>query len=836
MTRQLSLRARGTRRAAQLALAWALASGTGVRADDPPPPAPPPPVAPPAKPPTAPPAVGPGQAGSPAPDPQTLLPLLARLAEEEDSPARAEAVVTWKALASADRVAVVRLGLRSDDPVTAFAAAAVASPWNLDLEELHRVGRALELHPLARWTSFAATQEAGEGSLLVGSSDLAAFWKALALRDATAEGVDLSAPHRLLLPADGPALAPLLATATPTTFRALLWDLSNEADNEAGDERHADYVRTFRYALARLRAEAAKKPVPKWPGAAPTAKKTGLPAELVELLEATCGPAGRGFDLGRLPEPPPKPGEKKVAPPPAAEGPARWIHRWALRCEPGVEDLDFLSRLLVAQRVVPQTRWWAARQVARLSIGNGLAGRASGRALHDVLAQGDDAAFFAAAELASKGSREDWDRLSASAGRDRDDVVVMARWLADPDAARAAAWKVLAGGQVPQDLAEGERSFRAYDVGIATRPGDLAWIAGKLREAGTSVSAEAWCVVQGVTPPLDAKQAEDRLARWSARVAEIDAFDDDVRDALALFEPFAPDAVVAFARRLATETKEEDVRTAVLGVLARLGDAELVGAMLAGDRVLKAHDGRLLGRVRDPRVEAYLRERAASTDPELEGAALGALAIFYGAPEPLAGYFDATTRPKEEPAADAWDAAKALVLAKDPIGAVLARTASGPTLTQGSVTLEVTSGLGLSSDPRVAERLRAWRDERASGLYWVATACLALGGDEAARAQWRSFLGEARTFLLDDLQDGRLFTMDGDAAFVADWVARLDANCCFSWHAHSVIKATFPTMPYDHAPGDAGRARRAIEGWFARHRGTFVRSRLLGGFVPGPSK
>ena len=407
----------------------------------------------------------------------------------------------------------------------------------------------------------------------------------------------------------------------------------------------------------------------------------------------------------------------------------------------------------------------------------------------------------------------------------------MARWLADPAAARERASKALARGDVPTEISEDERWFMAYDVGIEVGPDDLAWISRGLRSPVMRVPSEAWCLLELFPGPLDANEAARLATRWTPRVAEVEVFDDTIRAALARLHPLAPDAVVGLARRWAVESKDERVGTAVLGLLARLGDATLAGAMIEGDRLLRTADARFLGRIRDPAVEAHLQERAASPDAELETAAIEALAILYGAPEPLAAYLGPNAR-GQDPKADAWDEAKALVLAKDPIGAVLARTATGPTMGSGLGQLPFTAGFGLTQDPRVVERLKAWRDERVSGLYWIATACLALGGDAAARAEWRAFLGEARTYLLDDVQEGVLFTLDGDAAFVDDWVSRLDANCCVSWHAHSVLKATFPTLPFEHAPGDAGRARRACERWFARHRGAFVRSPILDGRVP----
>ncbi len=779
-----------------------------------------------------------------ADDPPPERSLLLRIADETADPSRADAVSAWKALAATDRVATIRAALRSDDPNLVFAAAAVASPWNLDLEELHLVSRGLALHPLARWQPFAAINEVGQAEIIICSADLKTFWLALAERNPAAGDFYYAAPHRMWLPADVPALLPILETAKPVAFRSLLDDVRNMAENEAGDERQADYVRAFRYALARLRAEAGKRPIPKLSDVGPVARsKGGLPAEYVELLRATCGPLGHGFDLGQFSDPKPLPNAPKPpSPSPSptfSDGPARWLHRWALRLTPTAEDVDFLRELVEMKRVLPQTRWWAARKIAHLSTQPGLAGRAAGHALHQVLVQEDDASLFAVAELASRGRRAEWDLPAPEdkpVGTKRSSMLAMARWLADPVAAREIAWKALAAGDKPEDISEDECWFASYDVGIDVKPEDLAWIAGRMKSEGAPVAAEAWFLANVHSEPLDVKEAERLLTRWSTRVAEVEVLESDLTEALARMEPFAHEAVVEFVRRLATESKDEDVRRGAFGLLVRLGDRALASQLILETNLPTWSFNELLGRVHDPTIEAWLQERAASPDMEVESPAVEALAILYGAPEPLARYFGPLSRNEDDPKADDWDAAKALVLAKDPIGGVLLRTAKGPTMSGGAGQLDFTVGFGLTNDPRVVERLRAWRDERASGLYWISTACLALQGDGAARSEWRAFLGEARTFLLDDLQNGPLFTMNGDSAWVDDWVSRLDANCCYSWHAHSVLKEMFPTFPYVHAPGDAGRCRRAAERWFARHRGTFVWSPILDGWIPGPKR
>jgi hypothetical protein len=265
-----------------------------------------------------------------------------------------------------------------------------------------------------------------------------------------------------------------------------------------------------------------------------------------------------------------------------------------------------------------------------------------------------------------------------------------------------------------------------------------------------------------------------------------------------------------------------------------VGDAALVERMLAGWPESWREAPELLGRVRTPEVEAFLKHQALSDDTERQSMAVEALARFYGCPDPLASYVGRAARDDKDLSDLEWAGLATLVLDRDPLAAVLQRTRPGPYA--GNASDAEVSGFGLSQDPRVLERLGLWRERRDFELYWPATACLALGGNEAARREWRAFLEQARTFLLDSLQNGRWFTLNGDPEWTAYWVSRLDANCCYGWHAQEVLKATYPTFPFGHSPGAAGRTRRGAERWFERHKGTFVWSPILDGWIPGPRR
>ncbi len=774
------------------------------------------------------------RAGDPPPAPVPVAPPLLPAIVDEQDPGREAALAAWKALPEPDRVAQLRAALHGDVASLAFAAAAVVSPWNLDFDELRLRSRVLSRSPLAHFAAPAPLAEiAGERPLAIGSADLLELWRTLADANPAPAEFDYAATHRVLRPEDVPALVPLLASAKPTAFRALLYDLMNEANGEAGDERQDDYVRAFRYGLARLRAEAKGRPVPKAADVLPLPpKKGGLPPDFVELARGTwIEPAG-GFDLATLPAPPPHEGAETSHGPFDVTAPDHWLHRWALRTEPVEADLALLVEVSASSRASPATRAWAARKLARLP------GREAGRALRNLILFGEDAALFAAADLASRGDKEDWEKLSkpdsSKSGQVRAPFVPIARWLADPKAARVAAWNELAKGQIPEELGEGARWSTAYDFGIPIRDEDLAWIAAKLAEYGFPLEAEAWFVVNGFPDGVPAALAERLAKRWGGEARTLSGIPDVVVQALARFEVVAKGAVLECLRTFATDAAVRDVRRKALVLLARLGDAEGVKPMLTGPLAPDGDDVRFLGRVHDPEVAAQLRWLAKSKDPIVEASAVEGLAVLLGAPEPLARYLGPRSRTKADPKADGWDEAKALVVDQsDPIGAILRRTSTGTTV-GGTGPLDWVAGFGLTRDPRVAERVRAWRDDRASGLYAVATACLAMQGDAAARADWRAFLGEGRTFLLDDLANGTLFTMNADPDLVAAWIARLDANCCLAWHAHAALSATYPTFPFDHLAGDAGRTRRGAEAWFARHGGpaSFVWSPILDGWMP----
>jgi len=743
-------------------------------------------------------------------------------AEDESSPLeglvspeteiREAAQVAWKNAGEEAKATAVRAGLRSERADIALAAAVVAVPSWLDGEDLALASKALLRDPLARFMPPEALRGVADDSYLFGTGDMPGIWRAIGEREPTDEEIGFSRLHRSLRHAEVAALVPLLATAKPGAFRALLWDLMNQAQGEADDERHDLYVRAFRYALMRLAAEAQEKPLPAFDALPALAPRAGLPAEFLELARATWGPLGQGLD----------------------GGPTFWMARWARRLVPVEDDVEQLLELTQLPHAHDTVRLWAARRAARF------AGRAAGRVYAQIVggagAAGDVAALGAAAEAAARGRPEDWNELSGAvkgkAFEEQQGNVGLLRWIAEPEQALAAAWLELVKGDLPGELEPWERGYNAYDLGIELPRAALETLATRLRKGGAPPATELAFFARVMPEAMTGGDAERIVERWQAAPPPPNVSDEKLVGDLAALEVRSPESLRALLRRWASEHPDPEMREAALGFLARLGDAALIEPMLAAWPTWPNETMAALGRVADARVEAFLRQRAAEADPEVESSALEALAVRHGCPEPLARFLGPYSRADDDAQGHHWAEAKALVLAGDPIGAVLARTVAGPEVGAGA--LEWTAGFALTQDPRVAERMRAWRGARGSGLYWPATAVLAVQGDPAARDEWGAFLRSARTFMLDDLQDSVLFTLNGDPAWVREWIDMLAENCCLSWHAGEVLEPLFPTAPWQQAAGDGGRACTMARAWLALHGQHLVKSRLLDGWVPGP--
>jgi hypothetical protein len=139
--------------------------------------------------------------------------------------------------------------------------------------------------------------------------------------------------------------------------------------------------------------------------------------------------------------------------------------------------------------------------------------------------------------------------------------------------------------------------------------------------------------------------------------------------------------------------------------------------------------------------------------------------------------------------------------------------------------------------PEAVAFLKRMKEERHRGLYWAATAALAVGGDEASSRELGRLLLEDRTmlfyYLINTLPD-TVMTLGGQQRWVRHWTTRLNTNCCLSYHAYNALKAVFPTIPV-HQPGtegDPGNQGAFARAWLDRHAGRFERSEILNGLVP----
>jgi hypothetical protein len=277
----------------------------------------------------------------------------------------------------------------------------------------------------------------------------------------------------------------------------------------------------------------------------------------------------------------------------------------------------------------------------------------------------------------------------------------------------------------------------------------------------------------------------------------------------------------------AGEPEDREQSCTALRLLARWGDAsrveetrERLPELLASGIFDGAEIGLDLGRLRDERLGEALEERARSArDGEAIGAlfALGVRAGLDPRMFPVHEFegFDLETEP--------WAGFRRLVLAGDPVGALVHASAAVPT--------EGVAWLGLCRDPRVLALLRRLREERR--VYWPATAGLALAGDETARSELVAFLRDNRTCLLDDLYSPLyLVAMEADPAAIDLLIERIGENCCAACYAAWALGMRYPTLETSYSISNLLETRRRVRAWYARHRGRLVRSRIARGHVP----
>ncbi len=715
---------------------------------------------------------------------------------------RAAALADWSARSEYARVSLLRRFLQADAPDLARLAAAEIGADYLSLDEMHRctalLGGRVEaalFPPFLRWGV--------GGASTVGSPDVVPLFRALAERTKSPAKTVLDGLSRTAVPDEIPDLVPLLDRGDDEYVRSLLSTISSLAVADRRDRYRGWVARALDYGL-RVRAGAPRPALE--PGPLPLSDGPGLPAAFRAIASALWG-FGEGADTreGSVLD---------LAAVPALQG---WLRRWAHGLEPVDADGFFVTDLVRADGVDVGMRFWAMKHLLRLSPDWG------GRVVGDLAAGTDDAAAAASAALALAGRPDAWTRMLAL--DEPPGPVAILAWAVDPESARRRWLEALVKtdalrGSYVFDLSPLARQQMASAFSVRIRDEDLRWIADRLREGAAPPGDTAFFfarVLPRALTPAEVGALAHRLEDLPSVEGKDFSAADVPEDVLGWLEVGNPDALKRLLGAWLPLVPRDD-RARVLAWLARLGDTAHVDEMVrtwseGSDRELR----RDIGHVADPRVEAMLLQRLAGDDRDEAELAFLALAVERGIPDAV--FEGGCDFP--EPADDAsWARAVGLMSRGDAVGAILAWPPD-------------VGRLGLVKDPRVVAALRSVRSERGNGLYWEATAGLALLGDAEARSEMLGLVREGHTWLFDRFDDPLLLSLDGDPEVIAAWVAHVESNCCLGWQAQQVLRARFPTLPLE---SDAGGTTTSAEAaaWLAAHEGRLRHSRILGGWIPGP--
>jgi len=711
---------------------------------------------------------------------------------DERAPGHAAAAAAWGDLAPAERLARIRAGIRSGDPAVARVAAALADPLALDLDEIRRAMSICAADPA--WVENAE----GWG---FGIPEMAAIVRTAATTPGFTTvfwGTFGGEFHRALDVSHAEDLVALLETPNDEVAWQIVEWLDQLAANTTRDETRPLFAKAFLYWQARRDAAEAGTPVPPLASIEAKADGPGVPAAVRALLRAEiAGDAAHG-------------------------GPhfVPWLLRWLFDLEPTPDDVPFLLEVVAARRTSPDYAAWAVRGLASLDPGGSRTGWRS-------FAEGEDAAAVAAAsELARRGDPARLREIQTAGGPGAARAAIHA-WETDPEDARRRWIEAAASDSERVDLRPNARAGYELDHGVRIRDEDLEALGRALVAGGEPRPGTAW-FFGSVLPETVTPKIAEAMAKRLSGLAEDDYRSTEetyeIETTLACLEVRAPEVVRSlladWARRF-TDWR----RTEALEFLARLGDESQIDAMLAS-WVEWEHQYHL-GRVSHPRIAAFLREKVHDSELHIAAWACSALAVASGLPgEFMEELYSCTD--EGQTLESVTRAVAARLLANDAEGAVFAM-ADVDVRPLGSIRTEKTLA-----------RLRHVRANRLMDgrpIYWPATAALATAGDADALAEWRAFVRDGRVQMFDALRDesGRVVIARPETA--ADWIPHLDANCCLAFHAYSALSAAFPTAPIDHNdPIEKARNRVAFERWHARHRGSFVWSRILDGYVPGPAE
>lgn len=573
---------------------------------------------------------------------------LPRRLVDADPTVKEKAKKEWSALPPAQQFDVMREGLRGGDRETRRIAALALDCRCLSLEEIHLQMAVLAERPDELWdtTTEPTLAWVPQHYLPVGSPDLPTIWNASLRVQPSGNLVRaLSEFHRAALPSHVSDLVPLLPKAGPDLFPILLWQLQCLAGET--DEHRPEIARGLLYGLARLRAERRGAPPPD-----PLSSiHLGEHEAFLTIAEASWGLCeDGGFRQEHID---------------AADvwltAPLAWLHRWAKEMKLTAADRPFLARVAAAADF-PHAQVWAVKRLAELGDKAALRKIAAG--------DDDDPAFLAAAELARRGERRGFDeRVEAEREFQFTSRLL---WYADPKRARQEwlrtfqeerqeAKEAIERGEepsagtapFPEDPEETQDEW-----GIRIAPEDVAWIGEQLFSMGAPPDLLVSYFVD-VNPDALTGEAARRVLE-GLRAVQPGGID-RLGEFLGLCEVRDRAAVVDLLNHWAAT---DAGKTYALPLLAKLGETAHTTEMVATwDDWELGQDKWTLGRVQDPRVEEFLRQKALASEGD-PTSALDALSTFYGLADPGLSWrndFD-----DADWAAEPFASARKLILEKRP--------------------------------------------------------------------------------------------------------------------------------------------------------------------------
>jgi len=676
--------------------------------------------------------------------------------------------------------------LRSGDERLSLRAAERLNSHQLTSDELRIQAARLARNPRS-WAEQALDRP-------LGTADLPVLWRALTRSRVTVADAGGNT-HWSLIPAHLPVLVSLLPEASREWFDEftglILWGSRDT------DRFRDDVALGCVYALARIEAERTGEPIPGWSVVDTKHPGDGLPEAFVTLARNRVEMKG---------DTPRERGDRSAFVPSLP-----WLRRWAREVTPAKKDLPFL--LEIARRATDdRDRAWAIRALGRRDDPSVT------RILEAHAGKGGAPAAFAAAELARDGRPERL--LGLLRTRAEDDVVEMLAFEVLPALARRR-WRERIAAPADRDvwgrffLDPGAESSteRLADWGVRFRSEDRCALAAALPVDRLSLELLAWFLTEVSASPLNGPARAKILTRLRAWEYTDDSRvePDGIVSLLARIEVRAPEELRSLLHHW-VEHREGELRETALGTLEALGDTRFSTAIIDNWPGVHWIGAERLGRVKDPRVEAFLRKTVLEEDPDRRGAAMGALAVFYGLPERAADAFSADV------AESVFARARKKLLDRDPVAAALLLAGDEP-LTE----------LGATGDPRAVAHLRTHRSDRTH--RWEAIAGLVLAGDEDAVLEIEGLIRDGRIWIYYPIQDGRVLSINRSPGWIEDWIDRCDATCCIGFSALETLGELFPTLgvyELDHRP----EHRQRIAAWWRRNRNHLAYSRILDGWVP----